>query len=70
VHIYIPSVKIVSFSVHVVWSEHWRDYRRGILPTEFCDVLIIVYPLKNTGGGGNGPRLHRVQVENDTMEVS
>merc|ERR1719415_133672 len=34
--------------VHVVWSEHWRDYRRGILPTEFCDVLIIVYPLRNT----------------------
>ena len=42
--------------VHVVWSEHWRDYRRGILPTEFCDVLIIVYPLK-----GNG-RLFRVQI--------
>ena len=48
--------------VHVVWSEHWRDYRRGILPTEFCDVLIIVYPLKNTGGANGYPRLHRVQV--------
>jgi hypothetical protein len=48
--------------VHVVWSEHWRDYRRGILPTEFCDVLIIVYPLKNTGGNSTCPRLHRVQV--------
>merc|ERR1719225_1193200 len=40
--------------VHVVWSEHWRDYRRGILPTEFCDVLIIIYPLKNN--------LFRIQV--------
>lgn len=19
--------------VHIVWTEHWRDYRRGILPT-------------------------------------
>ncbi|KAH8362863.1 hypothetical protein KR084_002040 [Drosophila pseudotakahashii] len=33
--------------VHIVWSEHHRDYRRGILPTEFCDVLIVVYPLRN-----------------------
>ncbi|KAL9899872.1 putative Rho GTPase-activating protein CG5521 isoform 1-T1 [Glossina fuscipes fuscipes] len=33
--------------VHIVWSEHNRDYRRDILPTEFCDVLIVVYPLKN-----------------------
>ena len=40
--------------VHIVWSEHWRDYRRGILPTEFCDVLIIIYPLKND--------LFRIQV--------
>ena len=41
--------------IHVVWSEHWRDYRRGILPTEFCDVLIIIYPLKNN--------LFRIQVK-------
>ncbi|KAG8223111.1 hypothetical protein J437_LFUL014248 [Ladona fulva] len=33
--------------VHIVWSEHVRDYRRGILPTEFCDVLIVIYPLPN-----------------------
>lgn len=33
--------------VHIVWSEHYRDYRRDILPTEFCDVLIVVYPLRN-----------------------
>lgn len=31
--------------VHIVWSEHYRDYRRDILPTEFCDVLIVIYPL-------------------------
>ena len=26
---------------------HWGDYRREILTTEFCDVLIVIYPLKN-----------------------
>ena len=40
--------------IHIVWTEHWRDYRRGILPTEFCDVLIVIYPLKNN--------LYRIQV--------
>ncbi|GFG28404.1 hypothetical protein Cfor_11332, partial [Coptotermes formosanus] len=40
--------------VHVVWSEHSRDYRRGIIPTEFCDVLIVIYPLPN--------KLYRIQV--------
>uniref|UniRef100_A0A673C2G8 Rap-GAP domain-containing protein n=1 Tax=Sphaeramia orbicularis TaxID=375764 RepID=A0A673C2G8_9TELE len=33
--------------VHIVWSEHTRDYRRGIIPTDFGDVLIIIYPMKN-----------------------
>lgn len=40
--------------VHIVWSEHSKDYRRGIIPTEFCDVLIIIYPLPNN--------LFRIQV--------
>jgi hypothetical protein len=40
--------------IHIVWTEHYRDYRRGILPTEFCDVLIVIYPLKN--------KLYRIQV--------
>merc|ERR1712025_2313 len=40
--------------IHIVWTEHWRDYRRGILPTEFCDVLIVIYPLNNN--------LYRIQV--------
>lgn len=42
--------------IHIVWSEHWRDYRRNIIPTDFCDVLIVVYPLANH-------RLFRVQIE-------
>ncbi|KAJ8941366.1 hypothetical protein NQ314_010429 [Rhamnusium bicolor] len=40
--------------VHIVWSEHSRDYRRDIIPTEFCDILITIYPL--------GSNLHRVTV--------
>ena len=41
--------------VHVVWSEHKRDYRRGIIPTEFCDVLIVIYPLESG--------LFRIQID-------
>nr|XP_056718255.1 ral GTPase-activating protein subunit alpha-2 [Euleptes europaea] len=33
--------------VHVVWSDHTRNYRRGIIPTDFGDVLIVIYPMKN-----------------------
>ncbi|OWK03400.1 hypothetical protein Celaphus_00007590 [Cervus elaphus hippelaphus] len=33
--------------VHIVWSEHSRDYRSGIIPTAFGDVSIIIYPMKN-----------------------
>nr|XP_061798197.1 ral GTPase-activating protein subunit alpha-2 [Nerophis lumbriciformis] len=33
--------------VHIVWSEHTRDYRRGIIPTDFGDVLIVIYPMEN-----------------------
>ncbi|KAJ8941931.1 hypothetical protein NQ318_013264 [Aromia moschata] len=40
--------------VHIVWSEHGRDYRRDIIPTEFCDILITIYPL--------GSNLNRVTV--------
>ena len=41
--------------VHIVWSEHTRDYRRGIIPTEFGDVIIVIYPL--TSG------LFRIQID-------
>lgn len=40
--------------VHIVWSEHWRDYRRTIFRTQFADVLIVVYPLHN--------ELFRIQI--------
>lgn len=31
--------------IHIVWSEHHRDYRRGIIPTEFGDAIIAIYPM-------------------------
>ena len=40
--------------VHIVWSEHWRDYRRTIFKTQFADVLIIIYPLPS--------KLFRIQI--------
>ena len=40
--------------VHIVWSEHYRDYRHGIVNTDFAHVMIIIYPLKN--------QLFRIQI--------
>ncbi|KFM77896.1 Ral GTPase-activating protein subunit alpha-2, partial [Stegodyphus mimosarum] len=40
--------------VHIVWSEHTRDYRKEIIATEFCDVLIVIYPV--------GGRLYRIHI--------
>lgn len=42
--------------IHIVWSEHSRDYRRGIIPTEFGDVIIAIYPMLTFTG------FHRVQI--------
>ncbi|OTF79850.1 ral GTPase-activating protein subunit alpha-1-like protein [Euroglyphus maynei] len=44
--------------IHIVWSEHYKEYRRSILATEFGDVLIVIYPLPvNTF-----PNLFRIQI--------
>ncbi|XP_042904592.1 ral GTPase-activating protein subunit alpha-1 [Parasteatoda tepidariorum] len=40
--------------VHIVWSEHSRDYRKEIIATEFCDVLIVIYPV--------GGRMYRIHI--------
>lgn len=48
--LHLPSLQLRHLGndeVHIIWSEHSRDYRRGIIPTEFGDVLIIIYPIKN-----------------------
>lgn len=42
--------------IHIVWSEHNRDYRRGIIATEFGDVIIVIYPLPHN-------QLFRIQIQ-------
>lgn len=41
--------------VHVVWSEHTKSYRRELIATRFCDILIVIYPIY--------PVLVRVHIE-------
>lgn len=33
--------------VHIVWSEHSRDYRPGTITSQFNDAHIVIYPLPN-----------------------
>lgn len=42
--------------IHIIWSEHNRDYRRGIIPTEFGDVIIAIYPMLTFHG------YYRIQI--------
>lgn len=42
--------------IHIVWSEHGRDYRRGIIPTEFGDVIIVIYSMLTFSG------YYRIQI--------
>lgn len=44
--------------IHIVWSEHNRDYRRGIIPTEFGDVIIAIYPMITMFQG-----YYRIQID-------
>lgn len=46
--------------IHIIWSEHWRDYRRGIIPTAFGDVLIIIYPIPGI------ENYYRIQIDRKT----
>lgn len=47
--------------VHVVWTEHTHQYRREIIATRFCDVLIVLQPVS--------PALVRVRVETQQADV-
>ncbi|XP_028395941.1 ral GTPase-activating protein subunit alpha-2-like isoform X2 [Dendronephthya gigantea] len=40
--------------IWIVWSEHSRDFRHGIVNAEFGDVAIAIYPLQN--------HLFRIQI--------
>ncbi|CAG9316491.1 unnamed protein product [Blepharisma stoltei] len=40
--------------VHIIWSDHWRDYRQDTMLTHFNFILIVIYPLS--------PMLFRIQI--------
>lgn len=40
--------------VHIVWSEHWRDYEKDTITSHFNFTHIVIYPLSNG--------LYRVQI--------
>lgn len=44
--------------IHIVWSEHYKDYKRRILATEFGDALIVIYPLPTSSFSN----LYRIQI--------
>jgi hypothetical protein len=31
--------------VHIVWSDHWRDYRHDTMLTHFNFIIIVIYPV-------------------------
>eukprot|EP00698_Gefionella_okellyi_P016069 TRINITY_DN4573_c0_g1_i1.p1 TRINITY_DN4573_c0_g1~~TRINITY_DN4573_c0_g1_i1.p1 ORF type:complete len:1547 (+),score=326.92 TRINITY_DN4573_c0_g1_i1:63-4703(+) len=33
--------------VHIVWSDHWRDYDRDTISSQFNDAHVVLYPLPN-----------------------
>lgn len=41
--------------VQIIWSDHYRDYERKIMPTQFGDVIICIYPTEPKG-------LYRIQM--------
>lgn len=40
--------------VHIVWSDHWRDYRHETMLTHFNFIVIVIYPLAQ--------KLFRIQI--------
>ena len=40
--------------VVVFWSDHWHEYQRSQFRTDFMDIIIVIYPLRNG--------LYRVQI--------
>ena len=46
--LYFPQVRhLGNDEIWIVWSEHSRDFRHGIVNAEFGDVVIVIYPLQN-----------------------
>jgi hypothetical protein len=46
--------------VHIVWSEHSRDYRPSTISSEFNDAHIVIYPFASNSP--HSPQLFRIQI--------
>lgn len=49
-------------SVHIIWTEHIRDYDPGTISSQFNDVHIVIYPICNG--------LYRIQIFRKESELS
>ena len=48
--------------VHIIWSEHDRDYKPDVIVSQFNAAHVIVYPLPNG--------LYRIQIAQKDSSVS
>lgn len=65
--------------IHVIWSDHCRDYKTSTIVSQFGEVLIIIYPLPNglfrvqiakkKGIGHFGPLLHNMTVNKQLLPI-
>lgn len=65
--------------VHIVWSEHCRDYKPETIVSQFNDAHIIIYPMPNglfrikiakkKEVGHFGPLLHNMVVSKDILPI-
>ncbi|CAF0804920.1 unnamed protein product [Didymodactylos carnosus] len=47
--------------VQIIWTEHYHEYDRSIIASQFGDVLIVIHPLPNS--------LYRIRIDKTTEEI-
>lgn len=65
--------------VHIIWSEHYRDYKPQTIVSQFNDAHIIIYPMPNglfrikiakkKEVSHFGPLLHNMVVSKDILPI-
>jgi hypothetical protein len=53
--------------VHIVWSDHSRDYLTATISSHFNDVHIVIYPLPGDNGACSG--FYRIQIHRKEDKV-
>ncbi|CAF1662489.1 unnamed protein product, partial [Didymodactylos carnosus] len=41
--------------IQIIWTEHYHEYDRSIIASQFGDVLIVIHPLPNS--------LYRIRID-------